>query len=164
MENLIDEESTKLWNDSKPSIHFNYVDKVTYKGVSVLQLRTDIAKIDLLNYINGYYRVITADRLLKNLQYLDMSSIRQLRQYNGFPSMASKNYLVDKPPKAEITYNYKSMEQVKSFQKPNACKFIAFKLLSESVPLSTIPIDSVQMNWFGEKSLMNILVLYLEKK
>ena len=40
------------------------------------------------------------------------------------------------------------MEQIKSFQKPNACKFIAFKLLSESVPLSTIPIDSVQMNLF----------------
>ena len=65
-----------------------------------------------------------------------MSSIRHLRQYNG------------KPPKAEITYNYKSMEQIKSFQKPNACKFIAFKLLSESVPLSTIPIDLVQMNLF----------------
>ena len=88
----------------------------------------------------------TADILFKNLQNLDMSSIRHL--INGFPSMTFKNYLVEKPPKAEITHNYKCTEQINSFQKPNACKFIAFKLLSESVPLSTIPIDSVQMNFF----------------
>ena len=42
MENVMDEESFIFWNDSKPSIHFNYVDQVTYKGVNVLQLRTDI--------------------------------------------------------------------------------------------------------------------------
>ena len=102
MENVMDEESFIFWNDPKPSIHFNYVDKVTYKRVNVLQLRTDIPKIDLLNYINAYYRVILADSLLKNLQNLDMSSIRHLRQYNGFPSMAFKNYLVDKPPKADM--------------------------------------------------------------
>ena len=102
----------------------------------------------LLNYINAYYRVIPPDSLLKNLQNLDRCSIRHLRQYNGFPSMTSKNYLVEKLSKAEIAYNYNSMEQKKSFQKPNACKFIAFKLLSESVPLSTILTDSVQRNLF----------------
>ena len=65
MENVMDEESFIFWNDSIPSIHFIYADQITYKGVNVLQLRTVVPKIDLLNYINAYYRLITADSLLK---------------------------------------------------------------------------------------------------
>lgn len=114
------------------------------------ELRSDLTTHDVNLYIESFYRILTPKSLVENIKTLPVKLIKNIRAGKGIAEVC-KPGTQPTATGAKIMFNYEKKKEIVGFEHKYACRYLAYLLLSRSVPRCTIPIDIFEANLFFKK-------------
>lgn len=158
----MDNNAFVFWIGPRPSLIFRESTRITYQGVNVCKIRKDIGIQELWAYIQSFYRSITPEALLKNICSLKPKDIITLTRGNESTVVFTKHeehVSIDKS--GEFPFQYK--RELTGFNEPNAGRYLACLVLSESYPSCFLPIDLLEATEFYKENFTGNVSEVLEK-
>lgn len=123
---------------------------MTFKGEDLYNLRKDIAKQDIHLYIESFYRILTPSSLVKNIKSLSSAKIKNVRADRGTADVTQRTAQTTKTG-VNIMFNYEKKKEITGFEQKFASRYLAYLLLSKSVPKCVVPLDLFEANVFFKK-------------
>lgn len=147
----IDSESIIFWQNGLPFVDFKQTYKITYKGENIFNLRSDIDRDQLLQYISAFYRHFKADTLTKIIKSSTANQIKRLSQTSKESAIVTENNVprpIESTEAIMVPFNLDKAREIGTFQKPNTIKTLAYLVLAEKYAKDRIPFDLVEANIF----------------
>lgn len=138
-----------FWDNGTPYLEFKPTNIITYKGINVMEMRSDVKNTHLLAYIQAFYRELEPDHLIRNIKTLGVASIKNLMRGRALVEVPINDVVKSLDYKA-VPCNYRAIRETAGFYKPNACRLLAYKVLyeTEQVPDRIMPVDIFELNLF----------------
>lgn len=146
----VDQECLVFWIDNVPHLNSRKCDEVTFRGENLYNIRADVTLEELQYYIEAFYRILTPSSLVENLRTLPKSSIQNVKAYKGIAEVNNPGPQQSSSG-TKIMFNYEKKKEIVGFEQRNASRYLAYMLLSKTVPSCIIPIDIFEAKIFFKK-------------